>query len=85
MLVIHIGDGQFPLVAGLVRDFETVGLDILVADHVTILVNAEPVSAFIPVTPRIDGAVRLNVGVDEKFCTQRLLAPEKELPSQLVW
>ena len=66
VLGIHAGDDQHPMVAGLVRDFEAVGLHVLVADHVAILVNAEPVPAFVPVAPGVDCAIGLNLGINKE-------------------
>src|SRR5581483_7744379 len=51
----------------LVLRLETVWVYVRVPDHVTRLVDTKLSSTFIPVTPGVDRAVRLNLGVDEEI------------------
>ena len=54
---------DLPRAALLVLRHETVRIHVGVADHVSILVNAELPPAFIPVAPGVHRAVGLNAGI----------------------
>ena len=66
MFWVGVVDPEFPAASLGVLRFQTVRLNVGVADDVAVAVDPELLAPFIPVAPGVDRAVRLNGGVDEE-------------------
>jgi hypothetical protein len=60
-LGLNVVELDLPPMPGLVSGLEAVRVDVGIADSVAVSVNAKLLSAFIPMAPGVDCAVRLKV------------------------
>ena len=68
---------DFPEMALWIGNFQAIRMNILVIDNVAIPIDAKLFTTFIPMTPRIAGAIGTGVHVDEKVLDPPITGPRE--------